>query len=84
MLHTHIYIYLREGGEWPHSTQLDYGAHHGADKQRLKYSSKPIKEIVYEFDFPSASFFGKYVKKHTGMSPGEYRKLAYNGAPSSV
>lgn len=39
----------------------------------LSYSSKSIKEIMVELDFPSLSFFGKYVKKHFGMGPREFR-----------
>ena len=39
----------------------------------LKYSSKSIKEIVNELEFPNISFFGKYVKKHFGISPKAYR-----------
>lgn len=40
----------------------------------LKYSEKSIKEIADYLDFASISFFGKYIKAHTGMSPTEYRK----------
>ena len=32
------------------------------------------KEICDQIDFPNASFFGKYVKEHFGMTPGEFRK----------
>ncbi len=39
----------------------------------LCYSTKSIKEIMVELDFPSLSFFGKYVKRHLGMGPKEYR-----------
>lgn len=41
----------------------------------LKYSEKSIKEIAVCLDFPSISFFGKFVRAHTGMSPTEYKKL---------
>lgn len=44
-------------------------------KYRLKHSDKSIKEIAEEFDFPSQSFFGKYVKAHLGMSPANYRNI---------
>lgn len=40
----------------------------------LKYSSKTIKEIVNELDFPNISFFGRYVKKHLGMPPRALRE----------
>lgn len=39
----------------------------------LMYSNKTIKEIMVELNFPSLSFFGKYVKKHFGVGPKEYR-----------
>lgn len=39
----------------------------------LAHSDKSIKEIMVELDFPSLSFFGKYVKKHFGMGPRELR-----------
>lgn len=32
------------------------------------------KEISIELGFPNASFFGKYVKEHLGVTPYEYRK----------
>lgn len=44
----------------------------------MRYSSKSIKEISIELDFPSISFFGKYVKKHWGVSPKEVRGQFYN------
>lgn len=40
----------------------------------LKNSSLTIKEICNELDFPSLSFFGRYVHEHLGVSPTEYRK----------
>lgn len=39
----------------------------------LKKSEKNIKEIANELDFPNLSFFGKYVRKHLGISPKQYR-----------
>lgn len=41
---------------------------------RLKFSQKSIKEIANEMEFPTLSFFGRYVKKHLGMSPKELRE----------
>lgn len=40
----------------------------------LKNSPKTIKEICNDLDFPSLSFFGRYVREHLGVSPTEYRK----------
>ncbi|MBR5725986.1 MAG: AraC family transcriptional regulator [Muribaculaceae bacterium] len=43
-------------------------------KQLLLYSDLSIKEIATEMGFDNLSFFGKYVKKHLGLSPNNYRK----------
>lgn len=40
----------------------------------LKNSDKSIKEIADLLNFPNISFFGKYCRKHFGMSPTAYRK----------
>lgn len=40
----------------------------------LKNSSKNIKEIAVEMNFPNQSFLGKYFKDRTGQSPSDYRK----------
>lgn len=42
-------------------------------KNLLKYSTTPIKEIVYKLNFPNQSVFYKFFKAHTGMTPTEYR-----------
>ncbi len=47
-------------------------------KKMLKHSSKSIKEIALELDFPNMSFFGKYVKAHLGESPSRYRKKMFD------
>lgn len=43
-------------------------------KRNLMRPEKSIKEVVCELDFPSISFFGKYVKRHLGKSPKHYRE----------
>lgn len=43
-------------------------------KSLLKSSQKNIQEISNELNFANQSFFGKYFKHYTGMSPKEYRK----------
>ena len=40
----------------------------------MKHTQKTIKEIACELTFPSLSFFGKYIRKHTGCSPKTYRQ----------
>lgn len=53
--------------EWIHRFMMEDIA------QQLKYSGKSIQEIADDLDFPNISFFGKYVKKYTGLSPTDYR-----------
>lgn len=40
----------------------------------LKYSDMTIQEIAYYLNFASQSFFCKYFKHQTGITPGEYKK----------
>lgn len=42
-------------------------------KRLLRFSRMPIQEIADELHFANQSFFGKYFKNNTGMSPSEYR-----------
>lgn len=42
-------------------------------KNLLKYSTMSIQEIAYALNFPNQSFFGKYFKNHTGLTPSAYR-----------
>lgn len=43
-------------------------------KALLMASNKTIGQISDEMNFPSQSFFGKYFKRRTNISPREYRK----------
>jgi len=43
-------------------------------KAQLKSSYKTIQQIAMELNFPNQSFFGKYFKRLTGISPKEYRE----------
>lgn len=40
----------------------------------LRFSGKSIQEIAYQLNFSTQSFFGKYFKRYTGVSPSDYRK----------
>jgi YesN/AraC family two-component response regulator len=40
----------------------------------LKNTTKNIKQITEEMNFPNQSFLGKYFKEHVGMSPSEFRR----------
>lgn len=42
---------------------------------KLKSTELTIQEIAYSLNFPDISFFGKYFKRYTGMSPKQYRNL---------
>ena len=40
---------------------------------QLTSTSRTIKEIAYDLNFPSQSFFGKYFCRVVGVSPAKYR-----------
>ena len=42
-------------------------------KTMLKHTNLTIQEISYKLNFPTQTFFGKYFKRITGMSPKQYR-----------
>lgn len=42
-------------------------------KNLLKHSTMNIQEVAYYLNFPNQSFFGRYFKQHTGMTPSAYR-----------
>lgn len=44
-------------------------------KYLLKNSKKPLKEISYIYGFYELNYFYSYFKKHTGISPYNYRKM---------
>lgn len=50
-----------------------------AIEHRLRFTEKTMQEIAYDLRFPNASFFGKYFKEHTGMTPMEYRMKYHKG-----
>ena len=43
-------------------------------KVLLRHSDKSVMQISENLDFPNPSFFSKYFKRLTGMTPGEYKK----------
>ena len=40
----------------------------------LKTNDKSVTQISEEMHFPNPSFFSRFFRKHTGMTPNEYRK----------
>lgn len=47
-------------------------------KYLLKHSDMTVQQVAYELNFTNQSFFGKFFKKQTGMSPGAYRNSSEN------
>lgn len=43
-------------------------------KTLLRYSEMSVQEIAYRLHFSTQSFFGKYFKHHTGVSPSRYKR----------
>ncbi|MGL4632485.1 MAG: helix-turn-helix domain-containing protein, partial [Leadbetterella sp.] len=43
-------------------------------KSLIQFTSSDIVEIAYQLNFSDAANFGKFFKKHTGISPLEHRK----------
>lgn len=41
---------------------------------QLAYTRTPIQQIGYDLGFEDAAYFSRAFRKHTGMSPGAYRK----------
>lgn len=47
-------------------------------KHYLRNTTLPIREVARVMEFPNASFFCQYTKKHTGMTPNHFRKAKAN------
>ena len=44
-----------------------------AIERRLRFTDMTMQEIANDLNFPNASFFGKYFKEYSGMTPLDYR-----------
>lgn len=44
-----------------------------AIENRLRFTDMTMQQIADDLNFPNASFFGKYFKEHSGMTPMEFR-----------
>ncbi|AXY73455.1 AraC family transcriptional regulator [Paraflavitalea soli] len=42
-------------------------------KRLLSYTSQSVKEVSYELGFEDAAYFSNFFKKHTSLSPVDYR-----------
>ena len=47
-------------------------------KYYLRSTTLPIHEIAQVMEFPNASFFCQYTKKHTGQTPNHFRRAREN------
>lgn len=43
-------------------------------KHLLRDTTIPIHKVAEQMEFPNASFFCQYTKKHTGLTPNKFRK----------
>lgn len=44
-------------------------------QNRLLFTGMSIQEIAYSLNFADQSFFGRYFKRYSGVSPRTFRKL---------
>ena len=42
-------------------------------KSTIKNTMKTMKEICYEYNFSNLSFMSSYFRRHTGLTPTEFR-----------
>lgn len=45
----------------------------------LRNDNKSIRDVAMELGFPNQSFFGTFMKKHTGLSPLQFRNRSLRG-----
>ena len=68
----HLTRVLRESGNKSANDLIDDHVALEA-KALLKSTNMTIEQVSDELNFPSQSFFGKYFKRITGMSPKDYK-----------
>ena len=68
----HLSKVVKETSEKPANDWIDEHVILEA-KALLKSTNMTVEQISDELNFPSQSFFGKYFKRVTGMSPKEYK-----------
>ena len=73
LLFRHFVLPVRVNNESLDRSRMEFYA---ILKERVR--GMTMQEIANDLDFPNASFFGKYVKDHLGMTPMEYRKKYQN------
>ena len=58
----------KSAGEWIDENIITHA------KLKLSQTNKSVQQIAFELGFANQSFFGKYFKRHTGISPLQWRK----------
>lgn len=58
----------KSAGEWITEITVSELTHY------LRNTTMSIQEIAQTMEFPNASFFCQYTKKHTGLTPNQFRK----------
>lgn len=66
----------KSAGEWIADVTVSELKHY------LKDTTLPIHEVAKVMEFPNASFFCQYTKKHLGMTPNHFRKKFKVDLPS--
>jgi AraC-type DNA-binding domain-containing proteins len=51
-------------------------------KRALYHNEQPVKQIGYDLGFDDPAYFTRFFKKHTGLSPQEYRSEKYKSNAS--
>jgi len=46
--------------------------------RRLTYVAAPISQLAYELGFEDPAYFCRFFKRHTGHSPRDYRRSAFD------
>ena len=54
-----------------------------AIERRLRFTDMTMQEIANDLEFPNPSFFGRYFKEQSGMTPLEYRIKYHRGEISN-
>lgn len=60
------------GGVSP-KEEIDYAIIHEI-KLMLAFTNMSVQEIAFKMNFPDQSYLGRFFRRHTGMSPLQYRK----------
>jgi AraC family transcriptional regulator, transcriptional activator of pobA len=52
-------------------------------KRLLAHTERTVSEIAYDLRFNDAAYFGRFFKRETGVTPGQFRQTMRSPHPSS-